>query len=90
MKLDWDISSCELCVGKKWVMGRARVSRASFMAQMEKNPPAVLETWVQSLSWEDPLEEGRQLTPVHLPGDSPWTEAPGELQSVGSQRAGHD
>ena len=71
-------------------MGRARVSRASFMAQMEKNPPAVLETWGQSLSWEDPLEEGRQLTPVHLPGDSPWTEAPGELQSVGSQRAGHD
>ena len=90
MKLDWDISSCELCVGKKWVIGRARVSRASFMAQMEKNPPAVLETWVQSLSWEDPLEEGRQRPPVFLLGESSWTEDPGRLQSMGFQRVGHD
>ena len=60
------------------------------MAQMVKNPPAVLETWVQSLGWEDPLEEGRQLTPVFLPGESPWTEEPGELQSMGSQRVRHD
>ena len=60
------------------------------MAQMIKNPPAVLETWVQSLGWEDPLEEGRQLTAVFLPGESPWTEEPGELQSMGSQRVRHD
>ena len=33
-------------------------SWASLVAQMVKNPPAVQETWVQSLSWEDPLEEG--------------------------------
>ena len=44
------------------------------------------ETWVQSLGWEDPLEEGM----VTLPGESPWTEEPGGLQSMGSQRVGHD
>ena len=36
---------------------------------------------VQSLGGADPLEEGRQLSPVLLPGESPWTEEPGRLQS---------
>ena len=44
------------------------------------------ETWVRSLGWQDPLEEAWQPTPVFLPGESPWTEEPGELQSMGSQR----
>ena len=45
--------------------------RASLMAQLVKNLPAMRETWVQSLSWEDPLEGGSwQLTPVFLPGES--------------------
>ena len=43
----------------------------------------MLEIWVQSLSSEDPLEEGMQPTPVFLPGESPWTEEPGGLQSQG-------
>ena len=45
------------------------------------------ETWVQSLGWED-LLEGRtwQPTPVFWPGESPWTEEPGRLQSMGLQR----
>ena len=38
----------------------------------------------------DPLEEAWQSTPVFLPGESPWTEEPGGLQSMGSQRVGHD
>ena len=38
---------------------------------------------------EDPLEEGMQPTPVSLPGESPWTEEPGGLQSMGAQRVGH-
>ena len=52
------------------------------MAQMVKNPPAMQETWVPSLSWEDPLEKERLPTPVfwpgevrgqkNLPGYSPW------------------
>ena len=37
---------------------------------MVKNPPAVQETWAQSLVWEDSLEKGRQPTPVFLPGES--------------------
>ena len=53
------------------------------MAHSVKNLPAMQDTCVQSLSWEDPLEEGMQPTPVFLPGESPWTEEPGGLQSMG-------
>ena len=60
------------------------------MAQTVKNPPAMGETWVQSLGWADPLEEGMQPTPVFLPRESPWTAEPGGLQSVGWQRVRHD
>ena len=56
-----------------------------------KDLPAMRETCVQSLGWEDPLEEGMKPTPVFLPGQkSPWTEEPGGLQSMGSQRVGHN
>ena len=60
------------------------------VAQMVKNLSAMHETWVPSLGWEDPLEEGMAPTPVCLPGDSPWTEEPGGLQSMEAQRVGHD
>ena len=43
--------------------------RAVLVAQMVKNLPAGQETWVQSLDWEDPLEEGMATTPVFLPGE---------------------
>ena len=59
------------------------------MTQTVKSLPAVWETWVRSLAWEDPLEEGMQPTPVFLLGESSWTEEPGGQQSVGSQRVGH-
>ena len=65
-------------------------SWTSLVAQLVKNPPAVQETWVQSLGWEDPLEEGKETTPVVLSGESPWTEEPGGLQSTGSRRVGHN
>ena len=45
-------------------------SRASLVAQLVKNPPAMQETWVQSLSWEDPLEKERLPIPVFWPGNS--------------------
>ena len=48
------------------------------------------ETWVQSLGWEDPLEEGLATHSNILAWKVPWTEEPGGLQSMGSQRAGHD
>jgi len=57
---------------------------------MVKNLPAMLETWVQSLSWDDPLEKGMATTLVFLPGKSPWTEEAGGLQSMGSHRVGHN
>ena len=63
---------------------------ASLVAQTAKNLPTMQETWVQSLGWEDPLEKKWQPTPAFLPGESPWTEELGGLQSMGSQRVGHN
>ena len=59
------------------------------MAQTVKNLPAMHETWVQSLSWEDPLEKCMAIHSTILPWRSPWTEEHGGLQSMGSQRVGH-
>ena len=64
-------------------------SWASLVPQMVKNPPAMWETWVRSLGWEDPLEEG-MATHSFLPGESLQTEETGRLQSMGSQRVGRD
>ena len=69
-----------------------------------KNLPAMRETWVPSLGWEDNLGEGIAThpstfyhlshqgspAPVFLHGESPWTEKPVGLQSMGLQRFGHD
>ena len=57
---------------------------------MRKNPPAVLEMWVQSLSQEYPLEEEMATHSSILAWRIPWTEEPGGLQSTGSQRLGQD
>ena len=57
---------------------------------MVKNPPAMQETWVQSLGWEDPLENGMAILYNILAWRIPWTEEPGGLQSIGSQRVRHD
>jgi len=48
------------------------------------------ETWVQSLSWADPLEKGIAIHSSVLALRIPWTEKPGGLQFMGSQRTGHD
>jgi len=56
---------------------------------MVKNPPAVWETWVRSLSQKDPLEKGMATHSSILAWKIPWTEEPGGLQSMGSPRAGH-
>ena len=53
---------------------------------MVKNRPAMQETWFQFMDWEEAWRRAWQPTPVFLPGDSPWTEEPGGLQSMGSQR----
>ena len=57
---------------------------------MVKCLPAMLETWIPSLGWEDPLEKEMETQASTLAWKIPWTEEPGMLQSVGSQRVGHD
>ena len=46
---------------------------------MAKNLPTMMDNWVRSMDWEDPLENAWQPTPLFLPGESPWTEEPGRL-----------
>ena len=53
---------------------------------MVKNPPAMQETRVQSLGWEDPLEKEMATHSSILAWRIPWTEEPGRLQSMGSQK----
>ena len=60
------------------------------VAQMVKNLPATQETQVQSLGWENPLEKEMAPHPSTLAWRIPWTEEPGGLQSMGSQRLGPD
>ena len=64
--------------------------KASLVAQMVKCLPAVWETWVQSLGWEDPLEKEMATHSSTLAWKIPWIEEPGRLQSMGSQRVRHD
>ena len=63
---------------------------ASLVAQRLKRLPALRETWVQSLDREDPLEKEMATHSSTLAWRIPWTEEPGGLQSMGSQRVGHD
>ena len=60
-------------------------SWASLVAQLGKNPPAMWETWVQSLGWEDPLEKGKAIHSSVLAWGIPQT-----VEFMGSQRVGHD
>ena len=78
----------EFSVYKKSPLGFS--IRASVVDQMVKNLPAMQETGVQALVWEDPLEEGMATHSSILAWRIPWTEEPGGLQSMGSQRVGHD
>ena len=63
---------------------------SSLVVQMAKNLPAIQETRVLSLGWEDPLEEEMTIHSRILAWRIPRTEEPGGLQSMGSQRVGHD
>ena len=67
-----------ICIYKYIYMG-------FLVAQLVKNPPAMWETWVQSLGWEDPLEKGNATHSCILAWKIPWT-----VQSMGLQRVGHD
>ena len=62
----------------------------SLVAQTVKHLPAMWETWVPSLGGEDPLEKEMATHSGVLAWENPWTEEPGGLQSMGSQRVRHD
>ena len=62
----------------------------SLVAQVVKSLPAMRETWVQSLGQEDPLENEIATHSSILVWKIPWIEEPGRLQSMGSQRVGHN
>ena len=74
-----------ICTGRQ-----VFTTNTTVVAQMVKNLPAAQETRVCSLSQEDPLEQGMATHPSILAWRSPWTEEPGGLQTMGSQRVGHD
>ena len=65
-------------------------TEASLVAQTVNNPAAMQDTWVWTLGWEDPLEEGMATHFSILAWRIPWTEEPGGLQPMGSQRVGHN
>ena len=77
-------------------LGSLRVSpfylkaSTSLVAQTVKHLPAVRETQVRSLGWEDPLEKEMTTHSSTLAWKIPWTEKPGRLQSMGLQRVRHD
>ena len=60
------------------------------VAQTVKHLPAMQETRVQSLGWEDLLEKEMETHSSTLAWKTPWTEEPGRLQSMGSHRVGHN
>ena len=62
---------------------------AEMVAQMVKSLPAMQETWVRFLGWEDPLEKEMATHFSILAWRSSWTEEPGGVQPVGSQKVGH-
>ena len=64
--------------------------RASLVAQKVKRLPAMWEAWVRFLGREDPLEKEMAIHSSTLAWKIPWTEEPDRLQSMGSQRVGHD
>ena len=71
-------------------MGKGMWSAFTFTARFTgssavKNPPAMQETWVQSLGWENPLEKEMATHSSILAWRIPWTEEPGGLQSMGLQ-----
>ena len=92
------LRSCESCHILKcflWsLILRCNLHRTStspfLMAQMVKNLPAMQETWIRSLGWEDPLEKGTAIHSSILAWRIPWAQEPGGLQSMGLQKDGHN
>ena len=88
-KLIYTCKPHKCCEKKSQEYFGRHILRASLVAQSVKNPPAMQETWIRSLGWEDSLEKGRATHSSILAWEILWTEEPGGLQPMGSQRVGH-
>ena len=75
-----------VCGGAKYV----RMIDIFFWPPMVKNPPAMQETWLWSLGWDDPLEKRMATLSSILAWEIPWTEEPGRLQTRGHKKIGHN
>ena len=81
---------CGISVPRPGIWTHVLCIKTSLVAQTVKHLPAMRETWVQSLGQEDLLEKEMATHSSILAWRIPWTEEPGRLQSMGSQRVGHD
>ena len=77
-------------VNDEFLVTQAFVFRISLVAQLIKNPPAMWETWVRSLGWEDLLEKEMATHSSTLAWKILWTEELDKLPSTGSQRVRYD
>ena len=88
---DWAVHACfKHCESLHTCNIQYYTSTISLVAQFVKNLPAVQETQVQFLGWEDPLEKEMAIHSSIVAWRIPWTEEPGGLQSMGFARVGHD
>ena len=81
--------SCCVTLGKLFSLSVLQYYHQASLLMVE-SLPAVRETWVPSLGREDPLEKEMAIHSSTIAWKIPWTEEPGRLQSIGSQRVRHD
>ena len=89
--MEWQRVRYDFMTKQQQHLGNDKYNSVAFLvAQMVRYPPAMQEIQVQSLGWENPLEKDIATHSSILAWRIPWTEEPGGLQSIGSQRVGHD
>ena len=87
------MEKCPLSARSKQMVqkpGDVNLKLTNVVAQTVRCLPAMRETWIRVLGQEDPLEKEMAIHSSALAWKIPWTEEPGRLQSMGSQRVGHD
>ena len=92
---DWDGGTLEFCLPQPLIIKNIILSKSkkqiekysTGMAQTVKNLPAIQDTWVQSLGQEGPLGKGIATHSSILAWEIPWTEDPGRIQTMGSQKS---
>ena len=84
------VELCKITCSFQILVGVFLISGSLNLAQMVKRLPTMRETWVRSLGQEDLLEKVKATHSSTLAWKIPWTEEPGRLQSMGSQKVGHD